>query len=212
MMYLTGCNGPLVRPLLDSQVLGLLNTPKSNYKLQPNWAWAADNGCFNAKTYVGDEAWLAWLKKFDAAQREGCLFATAPDVVGDSVQSLARSLPFLPVIRDLGYPVALVTQDGMQPDEVPWPEIDWLFIGGTDRHKLGGEAKALIAAAKGHGKMVHVGRVNSQKRFLAFAALGTDSVDGTFLAFAPKENLPKLLSWIRHNDHHQTLFSGRFNG
>lgn len=139
------------------------------------------------------------------AQREGCLFATAPDVVGDSVQSLARSLPFLPVIRDLGYPVALVTQDGMQPDEVPWLEIDWLFIGGTDRHKLGSEGKALDAAAKGHGKMIHVGRVNSKKRFLAFAALGANTVDGTFLAFAPKNNLVRLLDWIEHEEQHLAL-------
>jgi hypothetical protein len=47
---------------------------------------------------------------------------------------------------------------------------------------------------------------------IVFAALGTDTVDGTFLAFAPKENLPKLLSWIRHDEDHATLFSGRFNG
>ena len=211
MIYLVGNRVAGTESLLDEKRIGLMNTPKNGYAIRPGWIWAADNGCFG-KGYPGDEAWISWLKGFTPDQREGCLFVTAPDVVGDSKESLARSLPFLPTIRDLGYPVALVTQDGMRPDEVPWPEIDWLFIGGTDRHKLGGEAKALIAVAKDHGKMVHVGRVNSQKRFLAFAALGTDTVDGTFLAFAPKENLPKLLSWIRHDEDHATLFSGRFNG
>lgn len=206
MIYLVGNRVAGTESLLDEKRIGLMNTPKNGYAIRPGWIWAADNGCFG-KGYPGDEAWISWLKGFTPDQREGCLFVTAPDVVGDSKESLARSLPFLPTIRDLGYPVALVTQDGMQPDDVPWNEIDWLFIGGTDRHKLGSEAKVLIAAAKNHEKMVHVGRVNSQKRFLAFASLGEDTVDGTFLGFGPKVNLPKLMSWIRHHENHATLFN-----
>lgn len=205
MIYLVGNRVAGTESLLDEKRIGLMNTPKNGYRIEPGWIWAADNGCFG-KGYPGDEAWVAWLKGFSADQRKGCIFVTAPDVVGDSKKSLSRSLPFLPVIRDLGYPVALVTQDGMKPDDVPWTQIDWLFIGGTDRHKLGDEAKQLIAAAKYHDKKIHVGRVNSQKRFLAFAALGADTVDGTFLGFGPKVNLPKLLSWIRHHDDHATLF------
>lgn len=205
MIYLVGNRVAGTESLLDEKRIGLMNTPKNGYSIRPGWIWAADNGCFG-KGYPGDAAWVSWLKEFTPDQREGCLFVTAPDVVGDSKESLARSLPFLPTIRDLGYPVALVTQDGMQPEDVPWKQIDWLFIGGTDRHKLGSEAKALIAAAKDHWKMVHVGRVNSQKRFLAFAALGADSVDGTFLGFGPEVNLPKLLGWIRHHADHAPLF------
>lgn len=205
MIYLVGNRVAGTESLLDEKRIGLMNTPKNGYRIEPGWIWAADNGCFG-KGYPGDEAWVAWLKGFSVDQRKGCIFVTAPDVVGDSKKSLSRSLPFLPVIRDLGYPVALVTQDGMKPDDVPWTQIDWLFIGGTDRHKLGDEAKQLIAAAKYHDKKIHVGRVNSQKRFLAFAALGADTVDGTFLGFGPKVNLPKLLSWIRHHDNHATLF------
>lgn len=205
MIYLVGNRVAGTESLLDEKRIGLMNTPKNGYRIEPGWIWAADNGCFG-KGYPGDEAWVAWLKGFSVDQRKGCIFVTAPDVVGDSKKSLSRSLPFLSVIRDLGYPVALVTQDGMKPDDVPWTQIDWLFIGGTDRHKLGDEAKQLIAAAKYHDKKIHVGRVNSQKRFLAFAALGADTVDGTFLGFGPKVNLPKLLSWIRHHDDHATLF------
>ncbi len=206
MMYLTGSVGPLVRPLIDTGVLGLLNTPRSNYKVQSDWVWAADNGCFNAKTYVGDDSWSGWLSKFDMHQRAGCLFATAPDVVGDSVASLQRSIPFLPVIRELGYRNALVSQDGLLPSHVPWDDIDWLFVGGSDQHKLGPEAKQLIFEAKRLGKRVHVGRVNSKKRFLAFSALGVDSCDGTFLGFGPSNNLPRLLSWICCEEESLPLF------
>lgn len=207
-MYLTGNRVNGTEALLDAGELGLMNTPKNAYRIQPSWAWAADNGCFG-KGYPGDEAWVAWLESFTPEQRSTCLFATAPDVVGDGEASLQRSLPWLPVIRDLGYPVALVTQDGMTPDDIPWPDVDWLFIGGSDEHKLGPEAKALIAAAHDHGKRVHVGRVNSQRRFLAMAALGADSVDGTYLGFGPDQNLPKLLAWKRHLDTQPSLLNLR---
>jgi hypothetical protein len=130
MIYLVGNRVAGTEDLLNNQGIGLMNTPKSGYRIEPGWIWAADNGCFG-KGYPGDEAWLSWLQRFNAEQKASCLFVTAPDVVGNSRESLARSLPFLPIIKDLEYPVALVTQDGMHPDDVPWQQIDWLFIGGT---------------------------------------------------------------------------------
>ena len=195
-MYLVGNRVKGTEQLLDEGVIGLMNTPKNNYTIREGWVWAADNGCYG-KGYPGDDKWLAWLSKYTPTQRSGCLFATAPDVVGNASASLTRSLPFLPIIRGLGYPAALVTQDGMTPDMVPWDDIDWLFIGGTDAHKLGTEAANLIAAATKRGTKVHVGRVNSSRRYSAFAFLGCSSADGTFLGFGPEKNLPKLLGWLR---------------
>lgn len=205
-MYLVGNRVAGTEALLDEHRIGLMNTPKNAYAIREGWIWAADNGCFG-KGYPGDEAWLAWLDSFTPEQRSTCLFATAPDVVGDGKASLARSLPWLPAIRERGYPVALVTQDGMTPDDIPWCNVDWLFIGGTNDHKLGPEAKALIAAAAGRGKRVHVGRVNSQRRYLAFKSLGCDSADGTYLGFGPRINLPKLMCWLRHGETQGALFA-----
>lgn len=205
MIYLVGNRVAGTELLLDENKIGLMNTPKNGYAIRPGWVWAADNGCFG-KGYPGDESWLAWLDRFTPDQREQCLFATAPDIVGKGVESLKRSLPFLPVIRSMGYSAALVTQDAMTPGMIPWDSLDWLFIGGTDSHKLGNEAKALIAEAKKQGKKIHVGRVNSHRRFTAFAALNVESVDGTFLGFGPATNLPKLLSWIRHDKNYLSLF------
>lgn len=54
-----------------------------------------------------------------------------------------------------------------------------------------------LIAAKRIGKWVHMGRVNSGKRYRYAEAIGCDSVDGSYLRFGPDTNLPKLLSWVR---------------
>ena len=205
MIYLVGNRVAGTTELLNSQTIGLMNTPKNCYRIEEQWIWAADNGCFG-KGYPSDAKWIEWLSSFSIEQKAHCLFATAPDVVGDAKATLDRSLPWLPAIRDLGYKAALVTQDGLVPSMVPWDDCDAIFIGGTDSHKLGPEAKDLIAAAQQHGKWVHCGRINSGQRFTAFAAMGVDSADGTFLGFGPAINLPKLMSWITFNASQPPLF------
>jgi hypothetical protein len=45
-----------------------------------------------------------------------------------------------------------------------------------------------------------MGRVNSLKRLRYAEMIGCDSVDGTYLTFAPDENLPRLLGWLRDLD------------
>ena len=203
MIYLTGAKNNSCTHFYDNGTLGVLNTPSVGYKLHPQWIWAADNGCFNATTYVGDTKWFTWLQKQPTHR---CLFATAPDVVGNHVETLTRSLPWLKQIRDLGFQVAFVLQNGSTTDTIPWHEFDVAFIGGDNSWKLGG-ADHLIIEAKQRGKKVHVGRVNSGKRFERFALMGVDSVDGTHLAFAPDRNLASLLSWIRKEETHQPLWT-----
>lgn len=118
---------------------------------------------------------------------------------GDAAATLERSLPLLPKIRALGFKAALVAQDGLEELEVPWDEFDVLFVGGTTDWKLGAGATGLAAEAKRRGKHAHLGRVNSRKR-LMHAKLsipgGYDSVDGTYLVFGPRKNLPSLLRWL----------------
>lgn len=194
-MYLTGVKGPAVVPLLDAGLVGLLDTPANGYTKSDGWIWAADNGCFNERTYAGDEAWFAWLER-NAGQAATCLFATAPDVVGDHAATLARSLPWLAHIRALGYPAAFVAQNGATVDGIPWDAFDVLFIGGSTDWKLGPEAASLALVARRKGKRVHMGRVNSYKRLRHAAAIGCDTADGTYLAFGPDVNVPRLRSWL----------------
>lgn len=201
-MYLVGNKAAAVLPYLDAGTVGLLNTPANSYRIEPGWTWAADNGCFNERTYIGDDRWHAWLSRQDPT---GCLFASAPDVVGDHDATLARSGPWLSKIRALGFPAAFVLQDGATVDTVPWDDCDWVFVGGSDTFKLGG-ADHLIREARRRGKRVHVGRVNSGRRYQRFAQMGVDSCDGTFLAFGPDVLLPRLLSWVRRHATHPTLW------
>lgn len=186
-------------------LLGEIATPASGPRRVAGTQWCADNGCFNAKTYPGDEAWFRWLAGLD---RDGCLFATAPDVVGDAVATLERSAPWLPRIRALGLPAALVAQNGLEDLPVPWDDFDVLFIGGDTAWKLGPHARALTAEAKRRGKWVHMGRVNSGRRMRYADAIGCDSADGTYLAFGPDQNLPDVLAWLRETNDQDVLDLG----
>ena len=194
MLYLSGARNRIMLDDLASGRVGLLQTPRSRYRLAGVKVWAMDNGCYT-NAYPGDDEYLAYLGILEP-HRERCLFVAAPDVVGDAEATLTRSAPMLARLRERGWPAALVLQDGMDADCIPWDDVDWVFVGGSTEFKLGAEAETLIAAAKAHGVKVHVGRVNSGKRFRRFAELDCDSADGTFVAFAPERNYPQLLKWI----------------
>lgn len=174
-------------------LLAFIATPRQGNKRPSGIRWCADNGCFSDKFDEGQ--WWAWLVA-NAGDAGTCSFAVAPDVVGDAVATLERSRPWFAKIRELGYPVAFVAQDGIEGTEIPWGEFDALFVGGSTEFKLGEVAVEVIAEAKRQGKYVHVGRVNSRKRLFQFAELGVDSVDGTFVTYAPKQNIHRLLSWV----------------
>ena len=199
MRYFANPTGQTVSDLMIAGVIDFIDTPKQGNRRPQGVTWCADNSCFG-KDYPGDRAWFAWLTS-QAHDSQTCTFAVAPDVVGDAAATLVRSMPWLPKIRALGYPAAFVAQDGLEHLEVPWDAFDVLFIGGTTAWKLGPHARVLAAQARARGKWVHMGRVNSERRFRYAAAIGCDSADGTFLTFGPDVNLPRLMAWLRTNDH-----------
>ena len=178
---------------MSDGLLGYIDTPAQGNVRPEGVTWCADNGRYG-KGWPGHAKWWAWLV-CHATDAVTCAFATAPDVVGDAEATLAESLPWLPRIRALGYPAALVSQDGLEHLTVPWDEFDVLFIGGTTGWKLGPAARTLVLEAKRRGKRVHMGRVNSARRWRYAEHIGCDSVDGTYLTFGPDINLPRLLSW-----------------
>lgn len=197
MLYLANPCTPRVVDAMRDGHLGYIDTPAQGNRRPAGVVWAADNGCFG-KGYPGDAAWLEWLASMDP---DGCLFAAAPDVVGDAAATLARSVPFLSHIRALGYPAALVAQDGLEDLAIPWAEFDALFVGGSTEWKLGPAARSIVAQAKALGKRVHMGRVNSERRYRYALAIGCDSCDGTYLTFGPDLNLPDVLAWSRLATH-----------
>jgi hypothetical protein len=142
--------------------------------------WALDNGAF-----TGAFEATRWLSFMDELRpwAGSCLFVIVPDVWGDVEQTLIQYEYWAgPLAAD--WPIALAAQPGLEQE--PWPEgFDWLFVGGTDDWRQGPGAKTCIARAKVQGALVHIGRVNSIKRFEYFQRLGADSADGTTAAFGP---------------------------
>lgn len=181
---------------MTTGLIDMIATPAQGQAIPPGSSWCADNGCFG-KGYPGDEQWFAWLSSYTPEEIARCRFAVAPDVVGEAQATLDRSTPWLAKVRALGYPVALVAQNGLEGMEVPWDDFDVLFIGGDTAWKLGPAARQLVREAKAHGKWVHMGRVNSERRMRYATAIGCDSADGTYIAFGPDQNLPKVLGWLR---------------
>jgi len=168
--------------------------------------WAADTGCFNSPEKYTDAGYLDWSARRTFAV-DRCLFATAPDVVGDATATWERSRDILPAIRALGYPAALVAQDGIEDMDIDWDAFDVLFIGGTTAWKLSERAYGVMSEAKQRGKWVHAGRVNSLRRLRLMQLAGADSADGTFVAIAPRINIPRLQKWLRALDRQPPLFT-----
>jgi hypothetical protein len=176
--------------------LGVLDGPRNIYASRIGevgyQTWAADN-----------DAYLAWDEtKFRKMLRAitgliGCAFVSAPDVVGDSTATIARFHEWKDEIRETGQPIALVGQDGLQTQDVPWQEIQAFFVGGTTEWKLGSEAASLVREANERGLWTHMGRVNTRRRIRYAQSIGCDSVDGTNFSMYRKTNLWWALEMCR---------------
>lgn len=202
MLYLaTSPCEPAVADLLSRRRIGLMCQPASNPPVA-GWLWAADNGCFSPGW--DQTKWEEWLGR--DMPKAGCLFAVVPDVVANAEATLGRFAVFADQVRNLRYPVAFVAQDGQENLSVPWDDLDCLFIGGSTEWKLGEHAHGLAREARERGKWVHVGRVNSEKRFKSWAG-DADSCDGTFVARGPRVNTPRLVRWLDAHEARPQIWS-----
>lgn len=197
--YISGVSNTALLDVCAEHDIGLLLTPDTAYAgphyerivdRYPNWA--ADNGCFNHPERSVEDM-LEWLKR---QHRKDAWFFPAPDVVGDAVKTIARSLPVLPRIRELGFKAAFVIQNGIENITIPWDDFDCMFIGGDTEFKLGELAQALTIEAKSRGKWVHMGRVNSYKRLKLANDWGCDSADGTYLRFTGAPGVKNIVRWL----------------
>lgn len=154
-------------------VAGQLLTPLTGYATWDG-EFAIDNGAF---TGLNRPAFDSLLRRNHARRREA-LFVVCPDIVGSARRTLElwkRRQQFVP----RGWRLALAAQNGLEDCEVPWDELAALFIGGTDPWKDSRAVKDLVLTAKALGKHVHVGRVNTAARFIAFESVGADTCDGS---------------------------------
>jgi hypothetical protein len=169
---------------------GQIMTPRSGKRAPHCAIWCADNGSYSgAFDWTCFSDWLCFMQPW----RNRCVFVVAPDVVANAVATLDLFRWYAWRIQSLGFPVALVAQDGLEA--LRWPPAwayDALFVGGTTAWKLSAAADWCIRRAMQAGKWVHVGRVNSQRRIRHFQLLGVHSVDGTSLAYSPDRHYKRF--------------------
>jgi hypothetical protein len=175
--------------LYPSLVEGQLLTPLTRYK-NAGGVFAIDNGAFSGFDRDG----FAALLKREEPNREHCLFVTVPDVVEAGRRTLEIWKYRHSIVRH--WPLALVAQDGMEDLEIPWGEMKAVFIGGGDPWKDSKSALDIVKTAKTLGKHVHVGRVNTAKRFKLFAEAGADTCDGSGVSMYDHmlDNIAKAIS------------------
>lgn len=171
--------------------LGVLSSPRRFYLDADahGFRWAADNDAFSRWDARRYRAMLRAITHLS-----GCLFVTAPDVVGDGASTLERFETYHAELVACGQPIALVAQDGMTPAAIPWAELDALFVGGTTEFKMGADAAAIVTEAKRRRLWVHMGRVNGHQRLRYAKALGCDSIDGTSFSWFRDRWLDEFLA------------------
>lgn len=182
-----------IRDAMSRGELGCIITPdQGNTTFPEEWDVIADNGCFSGR-WTRDR-WRRWL--FD--QPRTIRFAVAPDVFDPRggpchEPTLERWERYGPMIERHGFTPAFVAQVGCTPDNLPDTPV--VFLGGTTEWKLGPPAWAVATEAQRRGAWVHMGRVNSKKRYDIARSMGCSSVDGTLLTFAPDDCLERLRRW-----------------
>lgn len=161
------------RPLVGGQLL----TPLTRYS---DWGgqYAIDNGAFSGFDRKAFDSLLERQK----LHKPRCLFVTIPDIVGNhkrtwEIWRYRQSWKFAE-----GWPHAFVMQNGAEDADHQWPCYDAIFIGGTDPWKDSKAVIDLVKTAKVFGVHVHVGRVNTVKRYRLFAEAGADTCDGSGIA------------------------------
>lgn len=153
------------------------------------YPWMLDNGAFNDKWR--EDVWLKRLEQL-AQHNATCIAAVVPDVVANHAATLARWQQYTPVVKSLGYKAAFATQLGATVDNVPWSEIDVLFIGDSEANRRT-YCWPLIDEAKRRGLWVHVGRVNTAKGIALYCR--ADSADGTYFKFDSSNRGHEIILW-----------------
>ena len=182
--------GVMASPAMNGVPLGIQ---------QGRW-WACDNGAFTKAFDAGK--FLGYLETLKPWANR-CLFVVVPDVWGNVDQTLALYDYWAGALA-ADWPIALSAQPGLENEQMP-EGFDWLFVGGTDEWRSGPGVKKCIKKAKALGALIHIGRVNSLRRFQYFQKLGADSADGTTARFAPNVARRILTTAVAQSDFSEHL-------
>lgn len=105
-------------------------------------------------------------------------WTVVPDVVGDRDATLRSADEWLP--RLSGLTLYIAVQDGMLPADLDRyaGALAGVFVGGSTEWKLRSMGM-WRAATKERGMLLHVARVNTERRIEACRSIGATSVDGS---------------------------------
>jgi hypothetical protein len=193
---------------------GVLLTPSNGNRewWDESVTWACDNDWFRDLPEPERRAnYLRMLGKV-IRFRTRPEWVTLPDAVGDAAETLRRFEAWQPVLAELGLRAALVGQDGLLAEQVPWDRFACFFVGGSTEWKESDAAFALTLEAHRRGKLVHFGRVNTQRRIELIAGHmrhGTgwcDTYDGTGFSAYGDKRMGKAVKWTD-----KALSSGLFD-
>lgn len=182
----------------DPLTYGWLLTPRRTMTITGmyNLSYAVDNECYTLGPVFDGDRFIRALRRIKKKHgTRTCLFTVAPDIVGDPITTLERFQKWEPIIHDLGFPVALAAQDGLEYLEIPWSRFEAIFIGGTTQWKLGPAVAEIMRQAKEKGKWTHMARVNSVHRAVRLRE-PPDSVDGTAWAKHPTYYALQWQRWV----------------
>lgn len=180
---------------------------------------AFDNGCGpksdGTPGTLDEPAFLAMCQEaaelhrahIAAGRRSPLLWVVCPDAVGDAYETRRLWRHYSRQLRELGLPLAWVAQDGCERDGLAmWGGPRAVFVGGSTDWKESDAARWVCRLAKEMGKLVHVGRVNTERRLRLFDDLGrdwrgvphaVDSIDGTQFSRFPDTYVPRWAERLR---------------
>jgi hypothetical protein len=193
VLYFGNPSSPAIRQAMIAGDFGCITSPMQGNVIPDDAVWCADNGRFG-KGWPGRATYLKWLAAHEY-MADRCQFVLLPDVPFDMARSLDCSASYIADVAALGFPVALALQNGAENMNLPWADIDAVFIAGDTAWKLSPAAKDLSDQARQLGKWVHMGRVNTWRRLRYAAGIGCDSSDGTCFTRAPDKNLERISRW-----------------
>lgn len=173
IILIDSCRVAEIKPELSPYDVGEFITPLTSHRYQGH-KFAIDNGSFSN---FRSSRFLNLVKR-QRPYRSKCLFVTVPDKVGSHDETVKLFNLYAPTLST--WPRAFVLQDGCNKiSSVPWDKIIAIFVGGSTEYKLSLLVEEIIQYAKSIGKWVHVGRVNTPKRFKNFLSQNVDSIDGS---------------------------------
>ena len=175
--------------------IGLMWSPQSGYNLKIK-TYAIDNGCFHQFNY---KSFKKLVERAKERMTKPPLFIVCPDVYQCHERTMVLWNHYSPILKEFGFQVAFVAQNGCTPETVP-NDANWIFIGGGDPWKMEN-----IHKFTNNGKPVHVGRVNSIGRLNHCELNGVTSVDGSGWFRGKNKRLQPLKTFI-DGDNQCSLF------